>query len=495
MRLPGRLIPFIIALMLLCSGALAALSPGLAEISRHFEQGGLYTLKLSAQLNAWPDLAEQTLSVLKAISKDKQLLLQVKREDETRHSLGRLMDGALELFTLYAWEDGTGAAMTLHVPDSLAATRYLGSPELPPWQALLGVELNLPDPVEARSALAGIAQSALPLLLPEEKPVKTAVTIKNAGRGASQLVYALKTEQAVAFWEQASPDLLPAFDRLFKALLMGKAPAASASLRTLKPTGTLTVKRFLNKDGQDLGLQITGALELDGKARQLTLFGGQSADGLYLSFKLPAKRGNDTLEAQLSLAYASGSIKGDWRLKTVNGKDRLDASGAISLKSTAEDAAERLTGSLSAKIRRSGAVTQSFDYMLKPDLFLSGTALEGTLQFQEHKAKTIRKDIIFTMNGAMDDVFQPPAALAEVDLLSADGQQTSFAAAQVRNALVPSFNRFLQDLSPDTRLLVLHDLGRERRTRGESVSPPNEVVSQFTVTDDTDPYSTKEDTP
>lgn len=495
MRLTKRLMPFLLALMLLCSGALAALSPGLAEISRFYEQGGSYTLNVSAQLNAWPDLTEQTLSALQEFLKDKQLLLQVKQEDETRHSLARLTDGALGFFVLSAREDRFSAAMTLQVPDSLAATRYLGSPDLPPWQALLGVDPNLPDLLAARSALAGIVQGALPLLLPEEKPVKTSVTIKNVGRGASQLVYALKTEQAAAFWEQASPSLLPAFDSLFKALLMGKAPSASASLRTLKPLGALTVKRFLEKNGQDLGLQITGTLELDGKARQLTLFGGQSEDGLYLSIKLPARRGSDTLEVQLSLAYVLGSVKGDWRLKTVIGKDRLDASGNISLKSVVEDAAERLTGSLTAKIRRSGAVTQSFDYVLKPDLFLSGTVLEGTLQFQEPKGKTIRKDIIFTMKGAMEEAFQPLTALAEVDLLGASEQQTALAAAQVRNALVPSFSRFLQSLSLDTRLLVLHDLGRERRTRGESVSPLNEIISQFTVIDETGPFSTKEDTP
>ena len=495
MRLTRRLLPFFLSLMLLCSGALAALSPGFAEISRFFTQGGSYTLNVSAQLNAWPDLTEQTLSALQIFLEDKQLLLQVQQEDETRHSLARLTDGALDLFALSAREDRFSAAMTLQVPDSLAATRYLGSPDLPPWQTLLGLDPNLPDPHTARSALAGIVQGALPFLLPEEKPVKTSVTIKNVGRGASQLVYALKTEQAAAFWEQASPGLLPAFDSLFNALLMGKAPAASAGLRTLKPLGALTVKRFLDKEGLDLGLQVTGTLELNGKARQLTLFGGQSADGLYLSFKLPAKRGSDTLEAQLSLAYALGSVQGDWRLKTVNGKDRLDASGAISLNSAVEDGAERLFGSLSAKIRQSGAVTQSFDYTLKPDLLYTGNALEGTLQFQERKGKAIRKDITFTLEGAMEEALQPLTALAEVDLLSASERQTALAVAQVRNALVPSFSRFLQSLSLDTRLLVLHDLGRERRTQGESVSPLNEIISQFTVIDDTGPLSTKEDTP
>ncbi|MEJ1731452.1 hypothetical protein SMA90_34520, partial [Escherichia coli] len=82
----------------------------------------------------------------------------------------------------------------------------------------------------------------------------------------------------------------------------------------------LTLKRVLDQAGEDLGLQLTGNISLLGRRHRLTLFGGWSATGGYLSLKLPAARGNDTFELQLSLARQENRLKADWRFREVAGK-------------------------------------------------------------------------------------------------------------------------------------------------------------------------------
>ena len=476
-------------------GALAEdIFPALAQLQKGYEAGQAYELRVTARADAWPDVAEETLAAAGEWLKSAALTLSVRKTKDSETGLARLTGGGGTLFTLMAETRGGQADMTLEVPGSLAATRYVGEEGLPPWQQLLGMEPFLPDLAEAGDAVRDIAALSLPLLLPYEKAEKSSITIKNAGRGASQLVYALKADEAQALWEGAKPGLPAALGRLFSAVPQA-GEAFTRALETLSFTRAFTVKRILDAGGKDLGLQVTGTVETEGKARRLTLFGGRSGSGLYLSLKLPAARGGDTLEVQVSLATKSGSVKGDWRFKSVSGKETLEASGKVDLTESPEENGGRLQGKLTARLKLSGAAKRTVDYELTPDILFRLGEAEGTLGFRELEGRTVLRDLAFSLGLAPVDGLAGPTALSEVWLAQAGEEQTALSARQVRRSLMPALKDFLFTQPLPARLLVLHDFGRERRTDGESVEPIGGGPAQFTVTDLNDGRLTGEEDP
>ncbi len=474
-----RLLPLALSLWLMVGIAAAEFSPAATAIRQGYLSGQPYSLRVSAQAEAWLDIAPETLAALRGWLDTARLSLTLQKRQDGETALAGLFYKDQPVFTIMSSMGDEQADMTLEVPGSLAATRFIGTVETPPWQLLLGAQPRLPDLVEVESAIIQIADLSMARLLPFEKAEKGSVSIKNAGRGASRLVYTLKAEEAQALWEQAKPEMLPLFGRLSAEMPRLGAPFLQG-LGTLAFTRAFTLKRFLDKDGKDLGLQITGTVDISGQARRLTLFCGQSESGLYLSLKFPATRGRDTLEVQVSLAYKPGIVQGDWRYQSVFGEEKLEASGKVDLKSSPEKAGERISGSLSARLKLSGRTT---DHLLTPDLFLTENTAEGTLGYKEQAGKAVLRDLAISLSLAPGGEITGPVALSEVHLAQADEEQISLSATQIQLALMPVLKDFLFALPMQTRLLVLHDIGRERRTQGESVAPLGEDMHQFTVTD------------
>ncbi len=475
-----RLLSFVLCLFMAAGMASAEFSPAVSALNQAYLSGQAYALRLSVKALAWPDVSPETLAALQGWLDTAQLSLSLGKEEGRETALAQLSGNGQPVFTIMNRIGGEQADMTLEVPGSLAATRYVGTKALPPWQRLLGALPRLTDVSEAGSALKQIAALSLARLLPFEKAVKGGVSIKNAGRAASQLVYALKAEETQALWEQAGPELLPLLARLADELPFLNEGFLH-SLGTLVFTRSFTLKRYLNGDGSDLGLQITGTMEFDGQARKLTLFCGQSDKGLYLSLKCPASRGGDTLEIQVSLAYAAGRVQGDWRYKTIFGEEKLEASGKADLKSNPEAAGERIFGNLSMRLK---TPVRTADFLLTPDFRLKDGTAQGTLGYSEREGKSVIRDLAFTLDLLPAGEIKGPEALAEIHLDQAGGEQATLSAAQVRLALMPALKEFLFSLPLPARLLVLHDFGRVRRTQGESVAPlVDGQIYQFTVTD------------
>lgn len=486
-----RLISLLLALTLLFvipayAGTLS-FSPGLDTWGTAHEQGTSMNLKAQADLYAWPDLSPETLAAIKAWLAGRQLSLSVQGKD----SLAQLMAGDKALLSLMTGQEGQTAFLALDAHKGQPAARYVSGLDKPPWQALLGQDAWLPDLGAFDDAIRKLAQAALPHLAAFEKPVKTATSIKNVGSGKSQLVYTLKKEEAQAFWQAASGDLLPFMDAAIAAVSKKQARELSGSLRTMQPTGTLIIKRILDAEAQDIGLQITGTMEVDGKTRKLTLFGGVADKGLYISFKLPATRGNDTLSAQISFAWDKGNLTGDWRTALVLGKHRRNTTGSIALKSIMAEDGERVSGKLSLTDRVSGEEKRTAEYVFTPDIRFTDSSLEGSLLFQEMAGKNVRRDIKLMLTGSLGAPMTKLAPLTEMDLRTATPEQIEAAAQKVKTALMPLITDDLLQLPLEIRKLILHDLGRDARTEGESVPVVTPDNNPFTVIDE----STKEETP
>lgn len=491
-----------LCLMLLLHAGLAgaltlSFSPGLTAVSQRLDRGHAYGIQVQAQLAAWPDLNPETLDALQAWLGQHRLEMTLQGDKTGRDSLAALMQGDNRLLSLYTHEAADSAQMLLGGRGQ-AMTRYIGTPDSPPWQTLLGLDTDFCNPGAAREQLSRLGQAALPFLTAFEKPVKTATTIKNVGRGSSQLVYTLKKDEALLLYQEAREQVLPPLKAALMALLPGQADslgsALGSALDSLQPDGSLTIKRILDKEDQDLGLQITGQVQLQGKARRLTLFGGVTDSGLYLSLRLPATRGNDTLSLQLSILDAPGQLKGDWRYEWVSGKDRHRMNGSLSLTSATKEGVERVTGKITGTSRRTGEKAASFEFLIKPDLEIREDALTGSLLLQELSGKKAVREMVLTLKGQPAPAFAAPAPMAEIDLNTAESTQLPAIAGQVQQAFIPVLTDFLMGLSLPTRQLVLHDLGRDQRTQGDSVPAGILPLPTFVVTDESIP-TTKEENP
>ena len=493
-----RVTAFILSALLCAHSAQAAFSPGLTELAGQYDAGEPLRVDLTAEISAWPDISVKTQGAYQAWLQDASLSVFLKKGKGGEDGAARLSHQDQTIFSLYTRMDTVQADMRLMILGS-AVTRYLGAPESPPWQVLLGAGEPLPDLMESYKALRDLAALCFVHLKPCEKTLDKSITVKNVGRGASQLVYALKKDDANALWAQASPELLPVFERMFTALPREMAGRARQALLALSFTSELEVKRFLTKEGTDMGLQITGAMMINGVTCRMTLFGGISNKGLYLSFKLPATKGADTLEAQLSLVFDEGVIRGDWRYRQTAGKEKLDASGKVNLKNARDDGNENITGKLTAKIRQSGATERSLNYELTPSLRMTDRRAEGTLALAVTEGKRLLQDVTLGFGVTPDDMPALPEAMAELDLSGADKSQIEYAKNQLRVSLLAPLQEFLFSLPMDTRLLVLHDWGRDQRTGGTGVDPLDPLTSSgdsdFTVSDVTDLEITKEENP
>jgi hypothetical protein len=489
-RMPKRRRLFILALALviLAGIARAEFSPGFSVLKESYQGGQAYSLEITAGVKAWPDLAEASLGAMQAWLDASGLSLTFREREGQAEGSALLKNRGLPLFQLLT----RPAEMRLEVKNSLSA-RYIGTMQSPPWEKLLGVKTNFPDAGEAQAAWGELVALALPLLAPYGETLTKSVTVKNAGRGVTQVVYQMTAEESQALWQEALGELLPILDRLLAYL--PQRDTISRALLAIAFTRTLTVKRFLTAEGKDLGLQITGEVDLLGKARRLTLYGGLSETGLYLSLKLPASRGTDTLALQVSLAFSPGRLIGDLRLETLNGKEGLTLSGKADFLSEAEEGGEHISGALTLREAHKGQLRYTVNYTLNPDFIISGGALTGTLAFVQTEGKENLRDLSFSFSlqpAAWPDV-QP--ALSEMDLSRAGEEEIALAQSQIRAAFVPAIREFLFTLLMETRLLVLHDWGRIQRTEGDSVPPLPEGTEAFTVTDSDDLYDTKEETP
>ena len=483
-----KLFPLVLALLMFTSIARAQLSLALSALKAAYEGGQAYSLEIKTEIQAWPDVNDSSLDVMQAWLNASDISLNIRKREGQGEGAAQVLHRGLPVFRLVTRPE----ELQLQVGASFS-TRYTGAADSRPSELLLGFTASLPDAGELQAAWGELARLALPLLMPYGETVKQSVTIKNAGRGVTQTVYQLKADEAQTLWQEASEELIPAFARLLVNLPNGDM--ISAALPDVTLNRDVSIKRFLTDEGTDLGLRITGGIDILGRARRLTLYGGMSEKGLYLSLKLPSVSGTDSLEVQVSLLFSAGMLKGDWRFEQKTGMEGLTLTGKVEISSESAERGERLFGVMTLRETRKGKVRRTYTYTLKPDFIINGHGLNGTLSLAQTEGKATLRSLGVTLSLKPAVWPELPPAFSEMDLVRAGEEDIALARNQIRLAFVPAIRDFLFSLPLETRQLVLHDWGRDGRTEGDSVPPLNGETEPFTVTDSADLYDTKEETP
>ena len=460
-----RFIALLTAALLWLSGAGA-----LAEFSPRFDRLAgqeSVTLTVNGQLESLAKLSKRSLEIVNEWLTGLELNAQIGRNSAVRMA----KDGE-SLLSAYVSRQN-GYTLTVFQPSGGA---YLTEPEGPDALTLItGRDSALPD-AGALPALYSAAAPELYAALEQyvtPKTVKEPTSIKNASAAASYRNYLFPDGKLNEAWPDALAALLPHLKQAL-AEQPGRYAEAEKLLSGLEFSGECRFKRFLDKEGNDMGLQFTGRASSEGDNRKVTLFGGYTPDkGGYVSLTLAGVGNKNSLKASLGVKLtakksvntltAEGSLD-----RTLNGKTTAFTLNA-SLKNEAREENERITGKVTVTSTENKVKTA---WTLTPDLTIGDQGLEGDVAAQRKTGgkETLKATVRVRMAAGEGDAF--PAALSAKDLRGLTEERARAAVLTELAPLTGTMAALAAELPENERTLLLHELRTDEWMNGPAVPAP-----------------------
>ncbi|MBE5786447.1 MAG: hypothetical protein E7324_02785 [Clostridiales bacterium] len=345
---------------------------------------------------------------------------------------------------------------------SPSGNAYLTGPgEKDALTLLSGEGMVLPE----LTMLSDLYLSWAPVLYPllEEmvtpKISKSSTSIKNATASSSYINYTFKADEMNAAWPQILDTLLP----LMKDAL-GDQPdwyrTAEEILPQLVFSGECRFKRFLDKQGADMGMQFTGNAALGNDVRKVTLFGGYTPDkGGYFSLSLPATKGKNTLKFTFSGKLTQKDTQRTLALESTYSRTLDGESASFTLEGSLKNAIKTDKETWSGKItltEKTGGVSSV--WTLTPALTFTDDGLQGEMALQQKQNKTTLLKAAVALSLRQGQPLDPPMPESAQDLRSL---QEANARALVLPEMVPltrALMLLIVQLPEETRNLLTHEM-------------------------------------
>ena len=470
-------------LWLSCTGALAEFSPRYGQIAA----GEGMTLEISGQLESLSKLGKQSQEIVNGwldglvfrVTSGKSLSAVIEKSGENLVSASVNRQGG---YTLTAFQP--------------SGSVYLTDPAGPDALTLItGKDMSLPDV----SALPTLYKTAAPVLYAAlekyvtPKTVREATSIKNASAASSYMNYLFPDGKLNEAWQDVLEAILPCLKEALSDQ-PGWYAEAEKLLGPLEFSGECRFKRFLDKEGKDLGLQFTGRAARDGDNRKVTLFGGYTeGKGGYVSLTLAGVGSKNSLKASFGVKLtakknvntltAEGSLD-----RTMDGKTAAYTLNA-SLKNEVKEENERWTGKITATGTENKVKTT---WTLTPDLLFADDGLEGEVAAQRKTGSnvTLKAKVHARLTAAVEESI--PAALSAKDLRGVTEERARTAVLWELAPLTGAIASLTADLTEDERTLLLHELRTDEWMNGASV-PVQTTEKQPAAADDGDSWVVEED--
>ena len=471
------------ALWLSCTGALAEFSPRFERLAA----GENTVLTVSGHLESLPPLGAQSLEIVNGWLDG----LEFSASAGQNTSIRIVKDG--ESLLSASVNRQAGYTLTAFQPSGSA---YLTDPAGPDALTLItGEDFSLPD-VTALPSLYRMAAPSLFAALEKyvtPKTVKEATSIKNASAAASYVNYLFQDGKLNEAW----PDVLAVLLPLLRETLSdqpGLYAEAEGLLTALEFSGECRFKRFLDKEGNDLGLQFTGKAAKDGDNRKVTLFGGYTeGKGGYVSLTLAGIGSKNSLKANFGVKLtakknvntltAEGSLD-----RVMDGKTTAYTLNA-SLKNEVKEDSEHWTGKITVTGTENKVKTT---WTLTPDLIFDENGLEGDADVQRKTGSsvTLKARTHIRLTSAGEDTF--PAAFSAKDLRGLTEERARMAVLSELAPLTGALISLTADLTESERTLLLHELRTDEWMNGASV-PIQTTEKQPAAADADDSWVVEED--
>ncbi len=457
-----------------CTGALAEFSPRYEALS----QGDGWTVSAAASVESLSPLSRQSVQIVNDWLSHLKILI----------SAGKVTQGEIQWDQdpLYAVsvQKQSGYTLTTFYP---SAGAYLTEPQGRDALAILTDADSWPDPALLPQTYAALAPGLYEKLAEYAAPktVKEPTSIKNAARSASYENYTLKADDLNAAWPALLETILPQIKTALKDQPLWYARAEDL-LRGLEFSGECRFKRFLDKDGQDMGMQFTGNAAKGEDKRKVTLFGGYTPDkGGYLSLTLPAVKGKNNLKVTMAekLTQKNGTntleAEGSYT-RTMEGKT-MSATLNGTLKNVIKDEAEHWTGKITLTSTENKVKTT---WVLSPDMSFTDEGLSGKVAVQKKEGSKV------TAKGSLELLVTPYQTLTAVSAASAKDLR-GLAQERARTALLSELSplsgavaQLASALPEKDRTRLLHDLRTDEWMNGPAVPVQQENAAQSADADD-----------
>ena len=464
--------------LLLCFSAFPAhgeFSPRYTLLS---DQGGM-RLELDLSLSEAASLSPETLSILNDWLSRAHLSMAVQETAEiSQVQASILMDGKEALSI--ASQSQPDYTLTTFFPSAQAYLTAAGKPDA--LSLLTGETGEFPRISPLPDAYATWA-APLYELLGEMKTVKrnkTSTSIKNATASAAYENYSFTAEEMNTAWPSILDTLLP----VLREYLSGQPrllSEAEALLSSLVFSGECRFKRFLDKDGHDMGLQFTGNAAREGSedVRKVTLFGGFTpGKGGYVSLALPAVKGKNNFKISLTGKLTQ---KDNQRTLTMEGsytrtlnEEKESLSFTANLKNALKNDAEAISGKITLESTLPGSAGT---WTLTPSLSLSEAGLEGSIAFtrKESDKRTLKGDLALSL--APVSGLALPSALSAHDLRLMTESQGKAAVSGELTYFTRFLMQLLASLPEEGRVLFTHDFRTDAWMNGPSVPVQRDEAS------------------
>ncbi|MBR5110657.1 MAG: hypothetical protein IK099_10715 [Clostridia bacterium] len=324
------------------------------------------------------------------------------------------------------------------------------------------------------------------------KKSKEATSIKNASKAVSNETYTFSGDDMNEFWPRILDALLPVLEETL-ANQPGLCAKAEDLLEALEFSGECRFKRFLDKAGDDMGLQFTGNAGVNGDKRKVTLFYGFTPDkGGYLSFSAPAVKGKNNFKVTCAVQMTS---KKNTRTLGLEGTytrtlDGATVSGTLSasLKNTIQDDDEQWTGKVT--ISRTENKVKS-TWTLTPKLVFSADGMDGTVAVQKKQGDRSMVKASFAVKlNVTEDITQPSAASAK-DLREVSAELAKDMVQDEAEPLVMALSDLINPLNGKEKAAILNDIRTDAWMNGP-ITPALEAAVEW-LTEEEEPEEEPEE--
>ena len=457
-----------------CTGALAEFSPRYAEL----EKGEGMTVSLTGSLDSLSPLSKQSAAIVNEwlshlevlCSTGKSTQAELKQDGQTIYALSVQKQSGYTLTTFFP---SMGAYLTDPAGKD-ALSLLAGSPDFPDLTALPKVYAAL-----APALYSKLAEFASPKL------TKEPTSIKNAARSASYENYTLKGDALNDAWPQLLEAILPVLETALEDQPQWYARAEEL-LENLEFSGECRFKRFLDKEGQDMGMQFTGHAAQGEDKRKVTLFGGYTENkGGYLSLSLPAVSGKNNLKITLAQQLTSKNsvntlgLEGTYT-RTMNGKT-VSASLDGTLKNSIKEDAEHWTGKMTLT-RTENKIKST--WIFTPDLSFTGEGLAGKIGVQKKEGSKVTAKGTANIRLEAYRALTSPAAASAKDLRGLSEERARTAVMKELSPLSGAVAQLASALPEKDRTQLLHDLRTDEWMNGPVVPAAEQAAQPAQEQDD-----------
>lgn len=460
----GALCLFLTLMLLFCGSARAEFSPGLSAMT---DQGALQ-VEVGVQFSQLDSFSEDALAALNGwLSRVRLRAFTTQPGDSTLNGSAVLLDGS-EVFSAVIQQEA-GETLTAFSAGNTYMTEQTDALSL-----LSGSQNGIPVFSMIPASYFRIAPALYGLLdtIKEPKHSNENTSIKNAAASDAYDTYTFTEDEMNAIWPQVTDILLP---EIYSVLTdaPGQWQAVQTLLQTLRFSGQCRFKRFLDKEGGDMGLEFTGNAASGEDVRKVTLFGGFTPGrGGYLSLSLPAVQGGNLLKVtftgKLSVQEKKNTLTFSGTYARTLGGQKDTATLEGTLNNVIGEGTETWSGKAELDTKIGG---NKANWVWKPALILDAGGLHGEIDIQKKSGSRVMAKGTLTVNAVSIPAFSPPATDFTIDLRGKTEEEARAAVQQELAPLTGTLMRLLSEMPEDARARLTHAMRSDAWMNAPSVAP------------------------